>query len=112
MPLVVILVSLLQDIYLGHSQFERVLALKDNYEAILRERDGLCLFLLLLGEEAESPLQLPLKGEDRDPLVGDVEADDFLRSWLILHLHYSGFFQAKDLGKVLCPKELVAKALS
>ena len=112
MPLVVILVSLLQDIYLGHGQLERVLALKDNYEAILRERDGLCLFLLLLGEEAESPLQLPLKGEDRDPLVGDVEADDFLRSWGILHLHYSGRFQAKDLGNVLGPEELVAKALS
>ena len=97
MPLVVILVSLLQDIYLGHGQLERVLALKHHYEAILRECDRLCLFQILFGEEAKSPLQLPLKGEDRDPLVGDVETDDFLRSWGFLHLHYAGRFQTKDL---------------
>lgn len=102
----------MQDIYLGHGQLEWVLALEHHYEAILRECDRLCLFQILFGEEAKSPLQLPLKGKYRDPLVGDVEADDFLRSWGFLHLHYTGRFQTKDLGNVLDPEELIAKALS
>jgi hypothetical protein len=53
-----------------------------------------------------------LKGKYRDPLVGDVETDDFLRSWGFLHLHHTGRFQTKDLGNVLDPEELITKALS
>jgi hypothetical protein len=53
-----------------------------------------------------------LKGEDRDPLIGDVEADDFLRSWEFWPLHHSGRLETKDLGYVLGAEKLIAKALS
>jgi hypothetical protein len=47
---------ILEDINLRHSQLERVLALKNHYEAILGERYGLCLVLFLFWEETQSPL--------------------------------------------------------
>jgi hypothetical protein len=53
-----------------------------------------------------------LKGEDRDPLIGDVKADDFLRSWGFLSLHQGGGLETEDLGYVLGPEKLIAKALS
>jgi hypothetical protein len=46
--------------------------------------------MFLFREETKSPLKLPLNGKDRDPLIGDVKADDFLNSLRLLHLKFSG----------------------
>ena len=106
-----VLEPILEDINLRHSQLEGVLALKNHYKAVLGERYGLCLVLLLFWEETQSPLQLPLKGEDRDPLIGDVEADDFLRSREFLPLHQRGGLETQDLRNILSPEKLIAEAL-
>lgn len=82
--------SILNKINFRYSQLERVLPFKNHYKAILRECNGLCLVLFLFWEEIKSPLKLPLKGKYRDPLIGDVEADDFLNSVRLLILNFRG----------------------